>query len=266
MVLVIDSISLTRSRSWQELARAAAEADFEHIELPFSPQASLTPETGHRECLDIRRLFYDAGVYITALRFDVNAHCHIAAPLYQTRHEAARLIGESLQRCRWLGAEVLSIPVFSPNGSYPRTGETDYGETLAQTRDTLSALIPGAEEHGVRLALEVPGNAFLNSPVEASELIDRVNSPWAGVRLDVDRALEAGLLPEWLGSLGWRLAALSLNDAGETIEAAERGRLAELLNYATFSGPVVVAGRTKAWWSTILESPDDRGGLHRRTH
>ena len=235
-----------------ELARAAAEAEFDAVQLPVSPQAALTPETDQARCLEILRTFRDAGVSIAALRCDFGERCQVSAPAEETRGEARRLLSESLQRGEWLGAEVLTMPVVGLVGGRAGPSATSYSEALARTCHSLTALVPEAELRGLRLALEVPGDGFLTNPVETAELIDLVNSPWVGVGLDLDRCVGEGRLADWLEHLGWRLAAVHLSQAGEMVGTGESGRLGAWLDQVAFDGPIVVAGGRGPWWQAGL--------------
>ena len=260
MKIVIDSDTFAGTRSGTDLARAAARAEFDAIQLPISPQAPLTPETDHARCLEILRCFRDAGVSITALRGDLAGPCHLAAPSQETRREARRLIAWSLQRGEWLGAEVFSIPALSLGQRNAEPDTTGYAEALARTHHSLTALVPDAEVHGLRLALDVPGDGFLANPVEAAELIDLVNSPWVGLRLDVDRCVGQDRLADWLDYLGWRLAALHLSEVGETVATGQTDRLMQLLGRTVFDGPVVVAGGRGTCWRGRLDRDRTAGG------
>jgi sugar phosphate isomerase/epimerase len=251
MKLVLAGDSLTGGLSIHDLARTAAEAGFLAVELPIATQAALTPETDRSQCLETLRVFRDAGVSIAALRCDFGPQCHVAATASQTRAAAIRLIAESLQRGQWLEAELLSVSATSPYAEHAGAEVPDSAESLLRARHALSELVPDAEGCGLRLALEVPADGFLSDPAQAADVIDRVNSPWVGLRLDAD-ACVGNRWADWLLQAGWRLAAVHLRETGELVESGECFRLSACLAESPFDGPVIVAGGCGRDWETRL--------------
>ena len=130
-----------------------------------------------------------------------------------------------------------------------------YADVLVRALHSLTALVPAAEVCGLRLAVDVPGDGFLNNPVETAELIDLVNSPWVGVGLHADRCAGPAQLADWMEYLGWRLAAVCLNKIGQVVETCQAGQLMQLLDRAAFDGPIVVTGGSASWWRAHLHEP-----------
>jgi sugar phosphate isomerase/epimerase len=247
MKLMLAGDSLTGVFAIEDLARATAEAGFVSVELSIASQAALAPDTDRDRCLETLRVFRDAGVSIAALRCDLGPQCHVAATSSQTRVAAVRLIAESLQRARWLEADLLSVSAASPRTEDADAEVPDSAVSLLWVRQALSELVPEAECHGLRLALEVPAYGFLSDPVQAADLIDRVNSPWVGLRLDADGCV-GRRWADWLTHSGWRLAAVHLREGGELLESGECGRLSACLAETSFDGPIIVAGGCVRDW------------------
>jgi len=255
MKLVVAGESLQPYSSFADLARAAAEAGFAAVELPVTSQAALTPETDHDQCLDILRTFHDAGVSIDALRCDLGAGCHLAAHSHSARDEAERLIAESIRRAGWLKAEVLSVGLADPAPGDPMCDAPDAAAIIADLRRRLMRLIPEAEAWELRVALEVPAETLLPDPVSAAELIDHVNAPCIGLRIEVRRSSKPHVCADWVRQLGWRLAAVHLGDACEDVRQGEYGWLIPLSDKAVFGGPTIVSGGLAADWKARMEPP-----------
>jgi len=72
-------------------------------------------------------------------------------------------------------------------------GALSWEEAAARARPLLAALLPAAEDAGVRLALEPTSQlridlAFLHSFDEALDFADTIDSPWLGVVLELNNA------------------------------------------------------------------------------
>ena len=89
---------------------------------------------------------------------------------------------------------------------------TAYADALLHTVDALSALRHEAEARAVVLAIENVWNRFLLSPLEAADLVDRVNSPSVGWYLDVGNVLAYGYPEDWIATLGGRIARVHAKD------------------------------------------------------
>ncbi len=146
------------------------------------------------------------------------------------RSEAIAVGCDLLRLAERLGARVLVLSAM-PGGA-PR----EYSESLHRLYRRLRELVPAAEETGVRIAWSPPPGGPPGAPVEAAELIDRVNSSWVGVHVDADRQQAAPAATDWIDVLGWRLAAVSGSPAALGGDSAIAGRLRQ----ARFSGTISV--------------------------
>jgi hexulose-6-phosphate isomerase len=64
----------------------------------------------------------------------------------------------------------------------------------------------------VTIALENVWNRFLLSPVEAADLIDRINSPYVGWYLDTGNVLALGYPEDWIATLAGRIKRVHVKD------------------------------------------------------
>jgi len=190
----------------------AAAAGFGGLELVISPDGPLCPETPLAEFRRLgaraRELDLQLVGLATAAFFDFN----YASPNPVDRRRAADLTAYMLDAAAAAGAgAILVVPavVGKVSDAVPRVS---YADALHRTVDTLSTLRHAAEARAVTIAVENVWNRFLLSPLEAADLIDRVNSPHVGWYLDTGNVLAYGYPQDWIETLGGRLARVHVKD------------------------------------------------------
>jgi hexulose-6-phosphate isomerase len=87
-----------------------------------------------------------------------------------------------------------------------------YREAYKRSQANIRALVPDAEAHGVKIAIEEVWNKFLLSPVEFARYIDEFESPWVGAYFDVGNVVEFGYPEEWIGELGKRILKVHIKE------------------------------------------------------
>ena len=65
-----------------------------------------------------------------------------------------------------------------------------YRDAYKRSQENIRKLIPDAEKHGVKIAIEEVWNKFLLSPIEFARYIDEFESPWVGAYFDVGNVVE----------------------------------------------------------------------------
>ena len=85
-----------------------------------------------------------------------------------------------------------------------------YEEAFNFLFEAMESLAELAERESVMLALENPASGVLLSPLELRELVDELNSPYAGVYFNPFYAERLGEPVDWLRILGRRVVALRL--------------------------------------------------------
>jgi L-ribulose-5-phosphate 3-epimerase len=116
-----------------------------------------------------------------------------------------------------------------------------YRDAYKRSHENIRKLIPDAEKHGIKIAIEEVWNKFLLSPVEFARYIDEFESPWVGAYFDVGNVVEYGFPEEWIRELGKRILKIhikeyakpkrfsySLGDGKEIDWAAVRSALSEV--------------------------------------
>ncbi len=103
------------------------------------------------------------------------------------------------------GSTVLVVPaVVKPNVSYR--------DAYARSQAAIKTLIPDAEKHGVKIAIEEVWNRFLLSPIEFARYIDEFQSPAVGAYFDVGNVVEFGYPQEWIRELGKRILKVHIKE------------------------------------------------------
>ncbi len=87
-----------------------------------------------------------------------------------------------------------------------------YREAYERSQQNIRKLIPAAEKHGIKIAIEEVWNKFLLSPVEFARYIDEFASPWVGAYFDVGNIVEYGYPEEWIRELGKRILKIHIKE------------------------------------------------------
>src|SRR5205814_1726294 len=103
------------------------------------------------------------------------------------------------------GTTVLLVPaVVTPTVSYR--------DAWTRSQAAIKTLLPDAERHGVKIAIEEVWNKFLLSPVEFARYVDEFQSPWVGAYFDVGNVVEYGYPQEWIHELGKRILKIHIKE------------------------------------------------------
>ena len=87
-----------------------------------------------------------------------------------------------------------------------------YRDAYKRSQENIRELIPAAEKHGIKIAIEEVWNRFLLSPIEFARYIDEFESPWVGAYFDVGNVVEYGYPEEWIRELGKRILKIHIKE------------------------------------------------------
>jgi L-ribulose-5-phosphate 3-epimerase len=87
-----------------------------------------------------------------------------------------------------------------------------YRDAYRRSQKNIRELIPDAQSHGIKIAIEEVWNKFLLSPVEFARYIDEFESPWVGAYFDVGNVVEFGYPEEWIRELGKRILKVHIKE------------------------------------------------------
>ncbi|MBI5863012.1 MAG: sugar phosphate isomerase/epimerase [Planctomycetes bacterium] len=195
-----------------EQLAACAQAGFGGLELVVGTDGPLQFDATIVAWRDIRTAAAASGVAITSLASAAFFQAHFASAEDAARRLAFDRTLRLLDGAALVGAaSVVVIPAVVGRAADAKP-QASYGDALRRTHDALATLRVEAERRGVNLAIENVWNRFLLSPVEAADLVDRVNSPNVGWCLDTGNVLVCGYPDDWIRTLGGRLLHVHVKD------------------------------------------------------
>ncbi len=173
------------------------EAGFEGVEL-ISPN-----RMDRREVLRARD---QAGLTIHGVSGSRHWRDTLSDPDPEVVERGMAAIREEFDDCRaYGGTTVLVVPAVVSK-------KVGYRDAYKRSQANIRKLIPDAEKHGVKIAIEEVWNKFLLSPIEFARYIDEFESPWVGAYFDVGNVVEYGYPEEWIRELGKRILKIHIKE------------------------------------------------------
>jgi L-ribulose-5-phosphate 3-epimerase len=212
MLAAVNAWSLTGFSKADDQLAAAAAAGFEGVELVVDAKGPLRPDTPPAEFARLAQQASQLQLRLTGLATGLFWEFNYASPEKADRARAAELTLRLLDQA--MAAEagaILVVPAVVGQTGDPRP-RVSYADALHRTLEALSALRYEAEARAVAIAIENVWNRFLLSPVEAADLIDRVNSPYVGFYLDTGNVLACGYPEDWIATLAGRIVRVHAKD------------------------------------------------------
>jgi hexulose-6-phosphate isomerase len=115
-------------------------------------------------------------------------------------------VRRELEDCKaYGGTTVLLVPAVV-------TKNVSYRDAYTRSQANIRKLIPDAERHGIKIAIEEVWNRFLLSPTEFVRYIDEFDSPWVGAYFDVGNVVEYGYPQDWIRELGKRILKVHIKE------------------------------------------------------
>jgi hexulose-6-phosphate isomerase len=90
--------------------------------------------------------------------------------------------------------------------------QVSHRDAYGRSQAAIKQLIPDAEKHGVKLAIEEVWNKFLLTPPEFARYIDEFQSPAVGAYFDVGNVVEYGYPEQWIRELGKRILKVHIKE------------------------------------------------------
>src|SRR4051794_8743923 len=115
-------------------------------------------------------------------------------------------IRQEMEDCKaYGGTTVLLVPAVV-------TKDVGYRDAYTRSQANIRKIIPDAERHGIKIAIEEVWNKFLLSPVEFARYIDELDSPSVGAYFDVGNVVEYGFPQDWIHELGKRILKIHIKE------------------------------------------------------
>lgn len=196
----------------EQALQEAGRIGFEGVELCFGA-GEFAPGISRERCREISLAAHKLGMKIETVASGNYWNKSLTAPAESTRQAALAFSREYLRAAEWVGASTaLVIPgaVAVPwDNSQPAVS---YKTAWIYAAQAIRALVPTAEECGVKIGLENVWNWFLADPVAMRTFVDQFKSKWVGVYFDVGNCLINGFAEHWIEILGRRIVAVHLKN------------------------------------------------------
>ncbi len=182
-----------------EKCRAMKEAGFEGVE----PQGAMNRD-------EVLAALKETGLQAAS----VCDHIHWLKPL-SAPDEATRKIGLdglliALEDARAYGAtSVLLVPGIVAGAN--REG-VPFQECWDRSIVEIRKAIPTAQRLGVKIAIENVGNNFINTPEQAVDYLNAINSEWVGFHFDIGNHGRLGPPERWIQVLGKRILRIHIKE------------------------------------------------------
>ena len=202
------------SWSLSHCASLAREAGFDGIELGYTLDGLLTPETTSIEAAQIRDTIHSADLELVSLTSGVLLQYNLLSVDAAERATARQHVRTMLRLASGLGTDtILLIPGFvGPIVEAGPPAVPDYEAAFLTGQEELRGLVEDAQRCGVWIAVENVWNKFLTGPLEMRQFIDGIGSPHVGVYFDAGNVLRTGYPEHWIRVLGKRIRRVHIKD------------------------------------------------------
>ncbi|MFO0839150.1 MAG: sugar phosphate isomerase/epimerase [Phycisphaerae bacterium] len=212
MLLAINAGVFSPESPVPEQLAAARRSGFAGIELVAAGDGPYTCHSDLKLCAEWARRAEEIGLAIVAVGCTQFWQANYASPETAQRQVAHERTLRLLDQAAALRAVVVVIvPAVVGRADEPQARVT-YLDAFNRVYDALAELRFECEARGVVLAIENVWNRFLLSPLEAVELLDRVNSPHVGFCLDTGNILPWGYPQDWIRTLGRHVSHVHVKD------------------------------------------------------
>jgi len=159
-----------------------------HFNLKSAGVESLPRGIGDDLCSDIHGAFQRCGLTMTSISATFNA----IHPDETQRRDGIDRACHLIERTRTLGAAMVSLCTGTrdANDMWKRHPDNDLPDAWSDLRNTLGALLPAAQQHGVILGIEPELTNVVNSAAKARRLLDELQSPHLKIILDGANLIE----------------------------------------------------------------------------
>ena len=182
------------------------EVGFDGVELN-SPN-----DLSREEVLEARE---ETGLPIHGVINSVHWDKPLSDPDPQVREESLEGMREALADAEAYGASTVLLVPAVVNKDIP------YDKAYERSQAEIRKVLPAAEEHGVKIALENVWNNFLLSPLEFARYIDEFDSEWVGAYFDIGNIANYGWPAQWIRVLDDRILKLHLKGYSREVRDEE---------------------------------------------
>ncbi len=241
MIKCVNSNSLQRATSFDELLRQATHAGFAGLELDFGADQPIFLERFGETGSSALKKVKDWGLKICSVatgKYDIFS---LGAPDAQVREAANEYYKNLIDLAAEFGRGVVVVIAAHEIRPLGTKLEGSYEQTFNFVFESLEAMAGRAERQSIYLAIETPGGGLLLSPLELRELIDQINNPYVGICLNPHYVERLGDPLDWLSILDRRVIMIHLPVERLSFDEADKNYqpLLHTLKARGFTGPLV---------------------------
>jgi len=200
--------------SLKECLQLAKDAGFDGIELNYDLESDLSPKSGPKEFLEIRKEAERIGIAISGMCSFLFWPYPLTSNNPQERARGMELASKMTKAAYHLGAEnLLVVP-----GAVHMPWREDHDPTPndlcdSRAREAIGKLLPTAERLKVHLNIEnIFFNGYLMTPMEMNGFVDQFDSEYVQVHFDTGNIMLFQYPEHWIPLLGKRIKNVHLKE------------------------------------------------------
>lgn len=200
--------------SLRQCLTLAKDAGFDGIELNYDLDSELSPKSGTKEFVQIRKMAEEIGIEISGLCSFLFWPYPLTSNDPAERAKGMELAAKMTQAAHDLGTENLLVVPGAVHMPWREDHEPTPNDICDQrAREAIGQLLPLAEKLKVHLNMEnIFFNGYLMSPMEMVDFVDSFSSQYVQVHFDTGNIMEYQFPEHWIPILGKRIKNVHLKE------------------------------------------------------
>jgi hexulose-6-phosphate isomerase len=178
-------------------------------ELGYEGMELVSPWNGDAE--EVRRASEQTEMPVHALVDMKHWEVRLSSPDPKVREKGVAFLEQSLRDAKTFGGSAILLVPGKVTGK-DETHDDVWKRSIAEIRKVL----PLASKLGVRVCIENVWNGFCETPEQARDYIDAIDSCWVGAWFDIGNCRKFGPSETWIRTLGDRIVKLDCKDWSKT--------------------------------------------------
>lgn len=174
-------------------------------ELGYDGMELVSPWRGDAE--EVRRASEKTGMLVHALVDMKHWQVRLSSPDPKVRENGVAFLEQSLRDAKAFGGSTVLLVPGKVTGK-DETHDDVWKRSIAEIRKVL----PLASKLGVWICIENVWNGFCETPEQARDFIDAIDSCWVGAWFDIGNCRKFGPSENWIRTLGNRIVKLDCKD------------------------------------------------------
>ncbi|MFO7154684.1 MAG: sugar phosphate isomerase/epimerase family protein [Caldicoprobacter oshimai] len=204
--------SFKKGMTVAECMAMAKDAGFDGIELSLDEEGEISLNSSEKDILRIKKMAEDTGIEIASLATGLYWTYPVTSSDPKIRQKSKDIVKKQLETAALLGTDGILVVPGMVAGLSPDSQVVQYDVAYERALEAFMQLKEEAEAIKVSICLENVWNKFLLSPLEMRDFIDKINSPYVGVYLDVGNVIYTGYPEHWIRILGKRIKKVHFKD------------------------------------------------------